>query len=217
MTTSTLSQSDMIYVFNYLPNRYLHRTWWQSLDHGRELAQLANFERAETRVAEIILKLFKLTGCYKHEFISPLEKLSLLSETDLCKLANHLGVCFTCKDISSSILKSEKVEYKQELGSDAYLFAHSKAKILRDSSNITESYPVKTGSLLIHNHTIGLHVLGKAFMDSERALIQRLVLKLGRPYEQFIQRTSYLKPLSSSQSDCISLVESVSQHLNLPI
>ena len=210
---NTTDSSENHYIFNYLPNRYLHRTWWQSLEYGRELALLAGFERTETRVANIILKNFNLNNCYQQEFDSSLEKLMLLTEADLCRLANHLGLCLTYQNISDSILKAKKEEYKQALGEEAYFFANNAAKVLCEANNITETYPIKKAGILVQNHTIGLCVLGKALLNADRALKYRLILKLGKPYEKFILGTSSFSPLSASELDCISLVEAVAQYL----
>lgn len=204
---------DDYYVFNKLPNRYLHETWWESLEYGRELALLAGFERTELRVAKIILKLFKLTDCGEHKFNTPIEVLLLLSEADISKLATYIGLCFTSSNISQSILKAEKMEYKQQLGDEAYLFAHHEADTFRRSYNIAESYIINAEDALVKNKVIGLHVLGKLLVHTDQALTRRLILKLGRPYEKFIRGTSSLRALSSSQASCISLVWTVAQHL----
>jgi hypothetical protein len=205
-----------IHVFNHLPNRYLHQTWWKSIKHGNALEILGSHRRTEQRVASIILRYFKLTNCYHDEFNSFLEKSVLLPATDLCLLIDHLGLCFSNQNISHSMMKPAELEYKQEFG-DYYLFADSTAKNLRDSLGIKESYRIHSGHLYIQNHIIGLHVLGKAFTDSGMALKQRLILKLGTHSKQYISEKSDLKPLRTPQSSCISLIEAVSAHLKLEI
>jgi hypothetical protein len=204
---------DDYYIFNNLPNRYLHQTWWQSLEYGDELALLAGFDRTELRVAKVIIKLFRLTDGGKHKFNTQVEELLLLPEADISKLATYIGLCFTADNISQSILKAEKTEFKQQLGDEAYLFAHNDAQHLRSSCNITESYIINVKGTLMKNQMIGLHVLGKTLVHTDKALKRRLILKLGKPYEQFIRGTSSLKALSSSQVSCVSLVESVAQYL----
>jgi hypothetical protein len=211
-TPQATALPDNVYVFNHLPNRFLHETWWQSLKHGNELALLSSFERTEARVASIILKLFKLNNCYHYEFNHCLEKLALMSTTDICKIIDHLGLCFTGHKISRSILKSEKFEYKQELGEDYYLFAYNTVQILRDSTGIKTSYHPRIGHLLAQSHLIGLQALGAAYSDEQKALKQRLILKLGKPSQPFIQGTSR-KPLLTSQSSCIALIEAIFLHL----
>jgi hypothetical protein len=205
-----------IHIFNHLPNRYLHQTWWKSIKHGNALEILGSHRRTEQRVASIILRYFKLTNCYHDEFNSFLEKSVLLPVTDICLLIDHLGLCFSNQNISHAMMKPAELEYKQEFG-DYYLFADSTAKNLRDSLGIKESYRIHSGHLYIQNHIIGLHVLGKAFTDSGMALKQRLILKLGTQSKQYISEKSELKPLRTPQSSCISLIEAVSAHLKFEI
>lgn len=205
-----------IHVFNHLPNRYLHQTWWKSIKHGNALQILSSHRRTEQRVASIILRYFKLTNCYHDEFNSFLEKSVLLPVTDICLLIDHLGLCFSNQNISHAMMKPAELEYKHEFG-DYYVFANGAAKNLRDSLGIKESYRIHSGHLYIQNHIIGLHVLGKALTDAEIALKQRLILKLGTQSKQYISEKSDLKPLRTPQSSCISLIEAVSAHLKFEI
>ena len=208
-----LGDVDDYYVFSHLPNRYLHQTWWHSLEYGHELALLASFERTEFRVAKIIFKLFGLTDCGKHKFNTSVEELLLLSEEDISKLATYIGLCFTSSNISQSILKADKTEYKEELGDDAYSFALERVDELRNLWNINESYTINATGALVKNQVIGLHVLGRTLVHTDQALKRRLILKLGKPCEQFVRGTSSLRALSSSQGACTSLVEAVAQYL----
>lgn len=204
---------DSYYIFNKLPNRYLHQTWWETLEYGSELALLSSFERTELRVAKIIIKLFKLTECGEHKFNTQIEELLLLSEADISKLATYIGLCFTGKNITQSILKSEKMAYKQQLGDEAYLFAHDNADQFRHLYKIVETYTINIEGTLVKNKIIGLHVLGKVLIHTDQALKRRLILKLGKPYEKFIRGTSSLRALSSSQATYVSLVGAIAQYL----
>ncbi|MCK5889862.1 MAG: SctK family type III secretion system sorting platform protein [Methylococcales bacterium] len=205
------------YIFNYLPNRYLHKTWWQTLDHGDELEKLAGFGRMEKHVSEIILRLFNLSDTYHREFNTPLERVALLPESDIHELAHYLGLCLTHKAITQSILKAEKLVFQQQLEKKAYSFAMTEAQTLCNSNNCSESYPVKAIHIMEQSSWIGLRILGKALAKTDKALTQRLVLKLGKPYAQLVQKAPLFKPLTTSQPDCIALVESVAQYLELNV
>lgn len=199
--------------FNYLPTRYLHRTWWKTLEYGKELAILAGFERSETRVASIIFKSFNLNGHYKNEFKTVLEQMMLLTEAELRQLINHVGLCLTYQNISNCILKEKKLEYKRELGSEAYLFATEKAKELCEANNISETYLVKKTGVFFQNHTLGLQVFEKAILNAEKELKQRFILKLGTSCEQSFNETAHYPDLSTSKPDCVSLIEAVGKQL----
>ncbi len=202
---------DKSYVLNFLPTRYLHDSWWENIKDGKELRILSHKTEAEVAVSKIVLEHFKLKDTPLLKFKTPTQKISLLSPLELSKFVMLLGVVSVCDQIKQTIMKSDVIEFKNQLGTDMYIFAiHEATTMCRQIPNLTQVRFDMKKPLKTQVFANGLIVLGRALNNESKALVTRLILKLGKNSLSYLsnrnQMTAYKK------SNCVELIRLLTDH-----
>ncbi|MFK8067912.1 MAG: SctK family type III secretion system sorting platform protein [Gammaproteobacteria bacterium] len=204
---------DKSYVLNFLPARYLHDSWWENIKDGKELQLLSRKSEAEVSVSKLILEHFDLKDSPLLKFDTPQQKISLLSPYELTKFVMLLGLVSVCDQIKQTITKVDVVDFKNQLGVDMYNFAIEQAtSMYHQIPTLTQSSLDMRKPLNAQVFANGLIILGRAINDEDKALVTRLVLKLGKASFSYLSDRSQLT--AYKKSSCVKLIELLTDHFN---
>jgi hypothetical protein len=196
-----------IMQLNYNPASYIDATWLASMPYGNLVLRLRTCEQSYQQLSKYILEEFKLTGAVDVNFVDEASRLLLLDTASLQRLVCITGVVVNAKTIKRIIHGKVIKMLKSALGQDLYDFARGKALILLGNppdyatdEKIVGQLPWKNSStsdsaddaIKRYIDYCGLRVLAAALGDISAVLKWRLVWKLPKIYQDFVEQSFVL-------------------------
>ncbi|NJN46846.1 MAG: SctK family type III secretion system sorting platform protein [Candidatus Competibacteraceae bacterium] len=197
--------------FNLLPSQFLHNSWLESLPHGEVLTKLRDCSRVRLQLSQYLLKQFGLQNQYCFAIEEPLLRIALLPGADIAALALHAGLCRYSRQIQHTVLREEVLSLREQLGEDAYLFALKRAPFLAPPLDSSTDRSWNAAHCRKQVRRAGLDCLSCAFKDQAAGLLQRLILKLPRHWQDDITNP----PWRMSQQQAQTLLAKLMIELNL--
>lgn len=116
--------------FNFLPIRYIHSSWLNTLPHADLLVKMRNNKKLEYSLSQYILDQSKLSNKYIFDIPKDIETIAFMDAPDLSKLVIYLGVCLNVNNLTSLIEKNSIHNVKSVIGEEAFLFGIKRAPYL---------------------------------------------------------------------------------------
>lgn len=196
-----------VFEFNFLPSRYVHMSWLQTLPHGRLLSKLRRCERAEWRVARYLLSYFGLRERYWFDFNKPSYRIALWDSRDIQQLAVYVGLTLNYQYIQHAVRRDDVLHIRRAFGERAYRFAMRQAPFLVPKEMLSrgEINPTNDRDMIAAS---GVHCLGTVFCTLPLELHKRLLLKL--PYHWM---PHFCGPPVQSRQNCALLLSKLMPEL----
>lgn len=190
--------------FNFLPLRYIHSSWLETVRRGTLLSKFRGCRRTEQRLSRYLLAEFELHGQYWFDFSDPCKCIALLDGNKLAQLVLYTGLAVNAARIKGTILGKEVLKLRRDLGEDAYLFALKDASLFGLTSEVA-SLPRYSKCMLVQAKICGIRCLATVFPEGTPAFTKRMLLKLP------VSWCNHFSALDVTASDRDALLDMVSR------
>jgi hypothetical protein len=170
-----------IWEFNYKPDRYIDKSWLETIPNGKLLEKLRNNNRETSQLSHYLLSQLGFNGQFYFDFSDPISRIALSTPQDLKRLVSYIGITYHKEQICKAITKKQIVELQKIIGSDVYQFGLKWGSII-NQKDITQvpfpaNYELKKKILIS-----GIICLHSSFQHQPMALRKRLLIKLPKPW-----------------------------------
>lgn len=165
--------------FNFNPASYLHDSRRSKFFENKIPDSVWDNPRVHTRLSGLMLSSLELT---QHTFFEPsysLWPLISLPTKRFLRLAHHIGAIAVGTRIRSSLARSQVLDWKSQLGEEAYKFAMKSSQLLPSIKIQGIPTGIKAAEIL------GYGLIFSCFEDAPQPVKQRVQLKIPHEAEKF--------------------------------
>ena len=174
---------NLVEEFQCLPTRYVHASWIEEVPHRDLVKKLQGIEVSEPFVSQYILETFELS---RDDFFDPDDELSLLAATTDAdqwrKIIRSCGAVMNSSQLKTIVDGIRQKKIRQELGSDLFGFAISRASFLTRHffGHLYPPYDDWQNFVQFTQYLdfCGVRCLGQAYGAIPREVCQRLLFRL---------------------------------------
>lgn len=177
-----MDRNHLIYEFNFLPLRYIHASWLQTVTGGKSIEKMRSCARTEYRLSRYLLAYFGLENEYCFDFTDEVETIALLNQNKISEVARYAGLVINREQIKRNIARNDVVQLKYLIGEKAYMFALKRAPFFGAIPDFPSTY--KSESILTDITVSGFRCLATIFSGNS-ALFKRVFLKFPSTYRPY--------------------------------
>lgn len=172
-----------VWEFNYKPERYIHKSWLNSLPNSDIIEKLIENDEKDssTRLSHFLMSQLGFNGSFYFDFTDPFTQVALWDCEKLEKLIFHTGVVFYGDEISKLIVRDHVLKYRKSLGDELYHFALERALKLNKRNLSILDLP-KQMDIMDRVRVSGLVCFNEAVKTLPMAMLKRIVVKLPKRY-----------------------------------
>ncbi len=216
---------------NYYPDRYIDASWLADTEHGAAILSLRVSDHLNPHLSRYVLALLQPEQAFDFDFSSQASRLLLLDTAAVQQLLRVTGIVLNASRLHVIIQGKVIRVIKQALGDELYHFARSKARLLlakpwpytlAEEAVGVAPWQDKTQNLTVSAFELyfdrcGLRVFGAALGQLSTALQKRLLWKLPRSYQAFIEPAFALAQEPQQQAAATRLLLKVVREIGSPL
>lgn len=180
----------LICEINALPVLHFHTSWLDTTDEQADLQVLLQYSSALPDLSRFLLKRYRLKSVWIHDFVEPRTRILLINAQALNKLVFYLGLIIISPHLRKIIDGNMLRKLGEAVGIDAFEFARKKAafynpgfigKIIK-----VDSESINPEGVYEEAMKKGVMCLGLIFWEEEKAIRNRVAIKLPKKYARLI-------------------------------
>ena len=174
-----------VWEFNYKPERYVHKTWLDSLPNSDIIAKLIQNDERESssRLSHYLMSQLGFNGNFYFDFTDPFTQIALWDCERLEKLIMHTGAVFYGDEVNKLILRDDVLKYRKSMGDELYHFSLSSSSRLNKRNLSILDIP-KQLDIMQRVKISGLVCFNESIKQLPLAMIKRIIIKLPKEYFQ---------------------------------
>lgn len=217
ITNPSSKLSDLVWEFNFRPDRYIHATWLAAMPDGELISKLVGKHRGAERIVQHLMGRLGLENQVFFNFSNTLVRMALWSGEDLERVILHVGAVFNHTEVQHAVTREDVERLRGLIGDEMYTFMQRRVPMIarRPPKGLRFPRGMELKKKII---LAGMLCLNEAFIEYPTAVRKRLMIKLPKEWFEMLEQFAGVGvPLKEQHKECIVLLQQTAIEMKMGV
>lgn len=209
--------SDLVWEFNFRPDRYIEKSWLEAMPDGELISKLVGRHRGAERVVQHLMNRLGLENQVFFNFGNSLVRMALWKGEDLERIILHVGAIFNHTEVKHAVTREDVERLRQLIGEEMYSFMQHRVPMIarRPPTGVKLPRGMELKKKII---LAGMLCLNEAFGEYPTAVRKRVFIKLPKSWFELLEQHAEVgAALKDQHTECIVLLQQTAIEIKMGV